>query len=195
MHAYIGTTWKTHVFVEETNPSMSSRKELWEKKQQQHTFTASLTTTIFTPLNNISHEPQRFSDFSTVWPQQKQPHLKVATPGHKGIVTREGCHKETQDLFHNTWIEDLQSRGGCQVSPAAPCLRTSNLRSVVGCLEKVPKMLSFHGAFSWWFSFDGIESEKNHRLNKHLCLVNFSVVERFWIWKSSTPPPPTKKQQ
>lgn len=47
---------RKHMFFEETNPSMSSRKELWEQKTAiAHMKTTSLTTTIFTPLNNISH--------------------------------------------------------------------------------------------------------------------------------------------
>ena len=110
-----------HIFLQKLIPACGVAKGFEKKNSNSHTFTASLTTTIFSPLNKISHEPQCFSDFSTVWPQQKPTYLKVATPGHKGIVTREGCHKETQDLFHNTWIEDLQSRGG------GPACETSNL--------------------------------------------------------------------
>ena len=101
-----------HIFFAETNPSMWSRKELWEKKQQQpHIHRITHYHNLLPTQQNIARAPM-FLRFLHCLTQQKPTYLKVATPGHKGIVTREGCHKETQDLFHNTWIEDLQSRGG-----------------------------------------------------------------------------------
>ena len=156
MHTLIGTTWKTHVFFEETNPSMSGRKELWEKTPQQpHIHRITHYHNLLPTQQHIARTPTFLRFIHCLTPTKKPTYLKVATPGHKGIVTREGCHKKTQDLFHNTWIEDLQSRGG--VLPAKHLIL---YRSVVGCLEKVPKMLSFHGAFSWWFSSHGIDSKK-----------------------------------